>query len=78
MSKHPHQATLPLLAAMISLTVAPSITWADGLKVAPVKDPLVAKECSACHMLYPAGLLVLALFVGFFFLPEVRNHPLDQ
>lgn len=26
-------------------------------RVAPVKDALVAKECSACHMLYPAGLL---------------------
>lgn len=30
---------------------------ADGLRVAPVKDPVVAKECSACHMLYQPGLL---------------------
>jgi len=44
---------LPVLAAM--LLVAPLA--ADGLRLAPVKDPVVAKECSACHMLYPAGLL---------------------
>lgn len=30
---------------------------ADGLTLPPIKDPIVAKECSACHMLYPAGLL---------------------
>ena len=23
----------------------------------PVRDPVVAKECSSCHMLYPVGLL---------------------
>jgi hypothetical protein len=30
---------------------------ADALRVAPVKDSVVVKECSACQMLYPAGLL---------------------
>jgi len=30
---------------------------AAGQKAAPVTDPATAKECSACHMLYPAGLL---------------------
>lgn len=44
---------LPVVAAL--LLAAPLA--ADGLRVAPVKDPVVAKECSACHMLYPAGLL---------------------
>ncbi|MEZ5788413.1 MAG: hypothetical protein R3D62_18485 [Xanthobacteraceae bacterium] len=44
---------LPVVAAM--LLAAPLA--ADGLRLAPVKDPVVAKECSACHMLYPAGLL---------------------
>ena len=28
--------------------------------VPPVSDPVVAKECSACHMPYPAGLLPAA------------------
>lgn len=57
MSIYPRLAALPLRAALISLLVPHSIALADGLKVAPVKDPVVAKECSACHMLYPAGLL---------------------
>ncbi|NOT70562.1 MAG: cytochrome C [Hyphomicrobium sp.] len=29
----------------------------DGMRVKPVNDAKVSKECSACHMLYPAGLL---------------------
>ncbi len=33
------------------------IAVADGLRTPPVADAIVAKECSACHMLYPAGLL---------------------
>ena len=37
------------------LTAAPLA--ADELRIAPVKDPVVAKECGACHMVYPAGLL---------------------
>ncbi len=46
-------AVAPVLAAL--LFAAPLA--ADGPRLAPVKDPVVAKECSACHMLYPAGLL---------------------
>lgn len=46
-------AAAPALAA--ALLAAPLA--ADGPRLAPVKDPVVAKECSACHMLYPAGLL---------------------
>lgn len=46
-------AVVPVLAALLfAIPLA-----ADGLRLAPVKDPVVAKECSACHMLYPAGLL---------------------
>lgn len=33
------------------------IAFADGMRTPPVKDPVVAKECGACHMVYPAGLL---------------------
>jgi mono/diheme cytochrome c family protein len=32
-------------------------SFADGLRTPPINDAVVAKECSACHMLYPAGLL---------------------
>ncbi|MEQ1647317.1 MAG: hypothetical protein ABL898_01925 [Hyphomicrobiaceae bacterium] len=42
------------LAAFFALT---AMSHADGMTTPPIKDPLVAKECSACHMLYPAGLL---------------------
>ncbi|MDX2157230.1 MAG: hypothetical protein SFW09_12040 [Hyphomicrobiaceae bacterium] len=33
---------------------------ADGKTYPPVRDPLVAKECGACHMKFPAGLLPAA------------------
>ena len=46
-------AAAPALAAV--LLAAPLA--ADGPRLLPIKDPVVAKECSACHMLYPAGLL---------------------
>jgi Dihaem cytochrome c len=46
-------AAAPALAA--ALLAAPLA--ADGPRLVPIKDPVVAKECSACHMLYPAGLL---------------------
>jgi hypothetical protein len=45
-------AALPLATLLIAAPVA-----ADGLRISPVKDPVVAKECGACHMVYPAGLL---------------------
>lgn len=45
-----------------SITIIASVIGGLALadefeRVAPVKDALTAKECSACHMLYPAGLL---------------------
>lgn len=46
------------LAAVTAAALQPGPTaLADGLWTPPVNDALVAKECSACHMLYPAGLL---------------------
>jgi hypothetical protein len=48
----PIAAAPALAAALLAASLA-----ADGPRLAPVKDPVVAKECSACHMLYPAGLL---------------------
>ncbi len=49
----------PVAAAVALAVVLVPVgrTLADGLTLSPIKDPVVAKECSACHMLYPAGLL---------------------
>ncbi|KAA5596245.1 hypothetical protein [Blastochloris sulfoviridis] len=44
---------VPLIAGLLTATPL----FADGLRVPPVNDPVVAKECASCHMLYPAGLL---------------------
>jgi hypothetical protein len=58
MAKMTRTPYLPLAVAPIvaGLLFAAPLS-ADGLRLAPVKDPVVAKECGACHMLYPAGLL---------------------
>jgi hypothetical protein len=42
-------------AALFLLAAAPAL--ADGKVFTPVTDPVVKKECGACHMAYPAGLL---------------------
>jgi len=44
-----------LMIPVAALLTTPAT--ADGLVIPPVKDPIVAKECGACHMVYPAGLL---------------------
>ena len=46
-------------AAVLGLGTA-TLGWAKGRFFAPVKDPVIAKECGACHMAYPAGLLPAA------------------
>lgn len=48
-----------MLAAVGTMTLlsATQPSLSDGLTVKPVTDPIVREECSACHMLYPAGLL---------------------
>lgn len=51
-------ATLSLAAiGTAALLSTGAILVADELRIAPVKDPVVSKECGACHMVYPAGLL---------------------
>ena len=49
------------IAAVVAAGVAGSAVLATRLfaegRYYPVTDPVTAKECSACHMLYPAGLL---------------------
>ena len=44
-------------AALTTLLGSSAILYADGLRTAPIADAVTAKECSACHMLYPPGLL---------------------
>ena len=39
---------------------AVTLSWAGGRFIPPVRDAVVAKECGACHMTYPAGLLPAA------------------
>ena len=50
-------AICALGATSVLLLATSAPVDADGPRARAVTDPLVAKECSACHMLYPAGLL---------------------
>ena len=50
-------ASLTAGALAIVMSAASGPVAAEGLNVLPVKDATVLKECSACHMPYPAGLL---------------------
>ena len=51
----------PFVAAAVLATTSTVVsTVAFARFVPPVKDFLVAKECGACHMAYPAGLLPAA------------------
>jgi hypothetical protein len=45
---------------------------ADGPSTPPVKDAATAKECSACHMPYPAGLLPARSWTRL--MSELKNH----
>ena len=45
-----------LLLSAVLLTSTISVALADE-RVAIIKDELTKKECSACHMAYPAGFL---------------------
>lgn len=49
-----------IATAAVLLLSAVTLNWANARFVAPVQNPLVAKECGACHMAYPAGLLPAA------------------
>lgn len=57
MNRYFNTGTGAVAAAFLVLAVGAGATLADGLRLRPVDDPLVARECSACHMAYPAGLL---------------------
>jgi Dihaem cytochrome c len=41
----------------IALMLMVSPAAAEGVAVAPIKDPVTKTECSACHMPYPSVLL---------------------
>jgi cytochrome c5 len=45
-------------AAMVAaVLLAGPLRADDGLQIPPVTDAVVKKECGACHMVYPPGLL---------------------
>ncbi|MEQ1695881.1 MAG: diheme cytochrome c [Hyphomicrobiaceae bacterium] len=63
--------SVTLTAAIFAAIFATPLA-ADGLSIPPIKNAEVAKECSACHMLYPAGLLPARswdLIMG-----DLKNH----
>ncbi len=44
-------------AAGLGAILAASVTIADAARLSPVSDKITKTECSACHMVYPPGLL---------------------
>ena len=50
-------AAILALGGAVVAAAATSPIFADGLRARPVQDALTRKECGACHMVYPAGLL---------------------
>ena len=50
-------ASLFLGIALLAWTGGSHPAAADGKNYPPVKDPLVVKECGACHMTYSAAFL---------------------
>lgn len=57
MARFINSGTLALTVAFAGVLFGAQGLLADGLAVPPVRDRTVAKECAACHMLYPAALL---------------------
>ena len=51
------QRSHAIVATAIAALAAATAVRADGPRVSPVRDPVIAKECGACHMAYPAGFL---------------------
>jgi hypothetical protein len=45
------------VALLVGGVFATPPAMADGNYFPPIKDPMVTKECAACHMAFPAGLL---------------------
>lgn len=50
-------ASLTAGAFAVVMIAASGPVTAEGSNFAPIKDAAAIKECSACHMPYPAGLL---------------------
>jgi hypothetical protein len=57
MGRSVNSGTLTIVVALFGVAFASHSLMAEGLKLAPVRDKTVAKECAACHMLYPSALL---------------------
>jgi hypothetical protein len=52
-----NSGTGSVAGAFVILVAGAGSLLAGGLRLAPVADATVKKECGACHMAYPAGLL---------------------
>ena len=52
-----NSGTLSIFAALGLVVAGTTTLLADGLSIPPATHPAVKKECAACHMLYPPGLL---------------------
>lgn len=59
MPKLASRFAVPAVACLLALATAAPVL-AGGKAYPPVNDPVVAKECGACHMRYSAGLLPAA------------------
>lgn len=57
MNRYVNSGTLSVTGALSLVLLGVSSLQAGGLSVPPVKQPVVQKECAACHMLYPPALL---------------------
>ncbi|MCB1521418.1 MAG: diheme cytochrome c [Hyphomicrobiaceae bacterium] len=55
--RHKAARAVVISAIVISTMAVGSVRASEYEYVDPVNDPTVAKECSACHFLYPPGLL---------------------
>ncbi len=61
-----------LAVIFLASAAAVSLAEADGLSTPPVKDATTAKECGACHMLYPPGLLPARSWTRL--MADLQNH----
>lgn len=57
MNRYINSGTLSVVAALALVVAGATSLRADGLRVPATTHPVVKKECSACHMLYPPALL---------------------
>lgn len=80
----PQTATLPELFpartryTAVALPHNLSAGWIGGMSPFMVTWLSVHFNNPLAGLWYPTGLLIMAALIGIFFLPEVRNRPLDQ